>query len=231
MPVLTDAPWSKRRPRRNPELWEESEAWKSQPLGGEIVLLVRPDRTDVARRHYHFLKEPESLQAWLLTVLLEDGVEVPDETRAAVAVRQRLRPLLAALFADDQTPHGRRRGAAVADLAEHATARELAPPDGALELWRALEEDDAAARADAKVLVYRLREAGERALGPATGPREFLFAAVRGGRLATTGQLAAAAAGLRTAIRRELAARPEGARPLDAARLAELRALGIEPGS
>lgn len=155
VPVITDPPWTPQaRARRNAALWDESEAWKSGPRSPEIVLLAQPDRKTTARLDYSDLKEPEALQAALVAVLLQDGVDVPAGLQAEIALRARLRAGARVLLHD--------AGKTGKALVDGIGSRELwsgADASAALDL---LDKDEATVRAEAKVLAHRLFGCGER---------------------------------------------------------------------
>ena len=169
-------------------------------------MLASADKSKVARTDYRYTKEPEALQAWLLSVLDEDGVVVADELRARVALRQTIRAAGRELFAGDDTPHGRQRRTAIAAAIDAATSADLATGKDALAQWQALERDDTVERVDAKVLAWRLLEACK-ALGVDDPLAATLTTALKGGRLTTTAEFLVVQAGLRSLARQRAAAR------------------------
>jgi len=45
VPVITDHPAGRTKPKRNPQTWSECESWKRYPNSSEIVWLVSADRS------------------------------------------------------------------------------------------------------------------------------------------------------------------------------------------
>lgn len=170
------------------------------------MLLATADHGKVARIDYHHLAAPEALQAWLLSVLDEDGVVVADELRARVALRQTIRAAGRDLLADDDTPHGRQRRAAITAAIDAAGSTDLAPAKAALAQWAALEHDDTVERVDAKVLAWRLLEACK-SLGVEAPLLATLTAVLKGGRLKTTVDFRVVQACLRSLARQRAAAK------------------------
>ena len=81
VPAVTDPDWLEGK-RRNPELWDRSETWKTSPGNAQILWAVSADTALRSGVFYQTYPTPEALLRWLENLRILDGAIEDPEPRA-----------------------------------------------------------------------------------------------------------------------------------------------------